>query len=81
MVWINVVPAENKKIAEWQAKFGFNVPVLIGASQAALQRDYKLQVTPTHYLLDATGKVTFHHAGYASGDEEELEKKVRRLWR
>jgi hypothetical protein len=51
--------------------------VLIGGSQVAMQRDYKLQVTPTHCLLDAAGKVVFHHAGYKSEDEAVLQKKVR----
>jgi thiol-disulfide isomerase/thioredoxin len=77
-VWINVLPEEDKKIAEWQAKNQFRVLTLRGASQASLQRDYKLKVTPTHYLLDASGKVLFTHAGYTAGDEKELEARIRK---
>lgn len=77
-VWINVVPGENKKIADWMEKHQFTIPVLIGASQASLQRDYKLKMTPTHYLLDAQGKVLFTHAGYEKGDETDLEGAIQK---
>jgi hypothetical protein len=78
MVWINVVPSENKKVAPWQAEHQYTVPVLLGSSQPALQRDYKLKMTPTHYLLDAQGKVLFAHAGYTAGDEKELEQQIQK---
>lgn len=77
VVWINIVPGENKKIAAWLAKHQFGIPVLIGASQASLQRDYKVKMTPTHYLLDAHGDVVYVHAGYEKGDEVELEQKIQ----
>ena len=77
MVWINVVPDENKKIPEWQEKHSFTVPVLIGASHVTLQGDYKLKMTPTHYLLDADGNILFNSAGYKTGSETELEEKIR----
>jgi len=78
-VWINVLPEQNKKIPDWQAERRFTVPVLIGASQASLQRDYRLKVTPTHYLLDGEGNVAFHAAGYEKGDEKQLEAQIRIL--
>ena len=75
-VWINMVPEENKKIAPWQTKHQFGIPVLLGASQASLQRDYKVKMTPTHFLLDADGEVLFVQAGYKKGDEAALEEKI-----
>ncbi|MBI3933804.1 MAG: TlpA family protein disulfide reductase [Acidobacteria bacterium] len=77
-VWINVVPDENKKIPDWLEKHQFTIPVLIGASQASLQRDYKLKMTPTHYLLNSAGDILFTHAGYEKGDEKELEEQIQK---
>ena len=77
VVWINVVPAENKKVADWLAKGQYTVPVLIGSSQAGFQRDYKLKMTPTHNLLSPDGKVLFHAAGYEPGDETKLESAIQ----
>lgn len=77
IVWINVVPAEEKKIPDWLEKHGFTVPVLVGSSQASLQRDYKLKMTPTHYLLNSAGEILFTHAGYKPGDEAALEQAIQ----
>jgi len=76
MVWINVLPEENKLIPNWQAEHHLTVPVLIGASQESLQGDYRLTATPTHYLLDAKGEVLFYQDGYKTGDEKTLEMKI-----
>lgn len=77
-VWINVVPEENKEIPRWQQEHQYTIPVLIGASMASLQRDYKLKVTPTHFLLDAQGNVLFSRAGYKEGDEKPLEEQIQK---
>ncbi|MBI2815610.1 MAG: TlpA family protein disulfide reductase [Acidobacteria bacterium] len=76
VVWINVLPKQNKLIPDWQEKHHLTIPVLIGASQEALQRDYRLNATPTHYLLDANGQVIFSQTGYKPGDEKALEAKI-----
>jgi peroxiredoxin len=78
-VWINVVPEENKRIAGWREQHRYTIPVLIGASQASLMRDYKLQLTPTHYLLDGQGNVVFTRTGYKEGDELTLEKEIHKV--
>lgn len=75
-VWINVLPEETNLIAGWQVAKNFTVPVLIGASQATLQRDYHIESTPATYLLDQNGRVVFHQDGYKAGDEKTLESKV-----
>jgi peroxiredoxin len=75
MVWINVVPDEEPLIANWMATHGYTVPVLLGGR--AVQNDYKLVMTPTHYLLDSRGKVLSKHAGYTAGDEKALERDIQ----
>ena len=34
-------------------------------------------MTPTHYLLDAGGRVLFKQSGYTRGDEKVLEQRIR----
>ena len=74
MVWINIVPEENSLIKNWQATHGYTVPILLGGK--SVQNDYKLNGTPTHYLLDARGKILSKHAGYKAGDEKDLEREI-----
>jgi thiol-disulfide isomerase/thioredoxin len=76
VVWINVLPEENKLIRGWMEKNNLTIPVLIGASQAVLQRNYQLIATPTNYLLGEKGEVLFYHSGYKAGDEKILEAKI-----
>ena len=75
MVWINIVPDEESLIAGWRATHGYTVPVLLGGR--SVQNDYKLVMTPTHYLLDSRGKVLSKHAGYTAGDEKALERSIQ----
>jgi cytochrome oxidase Cu insertion factor (SCO1/SenC/PrrC family) len=75
MIWINIVPEENSLIKNWQATHGYTVPVLLGGK--SVQNDYKLDETPTHYLLDARGKILSKHAGYKAGDEKNLEREIQ----
>jgi cytochrome oxidase Cu insertion factor (SCO1/SenC/PrrC family) len=75
MVWINVVPDEEPLIAAWMSTHGFTVPVLLGGR--SVQNDYKLVMTPTHYLLDSRGKVLSKHAGYNAGDEKALDRDIQ----
>jgi peroxiredoxin len=76
MVWINVLTDEEKLIADWQRAHNYTVPVLLGTR--ALAQGYNLRMTPTHYLLDAKGKVLSSHAGYKAGDEKDLEASIRK---
>ena len=77
VVWINILPEENNLIAGWEMARNLTVPVLIGGSQEALQRDYGINSTPSTYLLDRDGRVLFHEDGYKPGDEKTLETKIR----
>jgi peroxiredoxin len=76
MVWINVITNEESLIANWQREHGYTVPVLLG--DHALAMSYNLRMTPTHYLLDAKGRVLSSHAGYKDGDEKALEKSIQK---
>ena len=50
-------------------------PIL--AATNAVQRDYRLTMTATHYLIDAKRNVLWKHAGYKPGDEATIEQKIQ----
>ena len=75
-VWINILPEENNLVPGWQLAKNLHVPVLMGASQESLQRDYRINSTPVSYLLDENGRVLFHAEGYKPGDEKMLQDKI-----
>lgn len=75
-VWINILPEENNLIAGWEMAKNLTVPVLIGGTQEALQRDYHINSTPATFLLDENGTVLFHQDGYKAGDEKALEARI-----
>ncbi|MGE3703813.1 MAG: TlpA family protein disulfide reductase [Vicinamibacterales bacterium] len=77
VVWINVVPKEDRLVADWRRTNGIGGAVLLGGRSAI--RDYGVAMTPTHVLLDASGRVAARHAGFAPGDEGRLEPQVRAL--
>ncbi len=76
MVWINVVPDEQKQIAPWLAKHGYSVPVLLGTRSTP--NDYKVRMTPTHYLLDGHGEILSKQDGFTPGDETKLEQQIQK---
>jgi thiol-disulfide isomerase/thioredoxin len=75
VIWINVLPEENRMLAEYRAEHGLTAPIL--AASNSVQRDYRLTMTPTHYLIDAKRNVLWKHAGYKPGDEVTIEKKIQ----
>jgi hypothetical protein len=76
-VWINILPEEGRKISGWLARTGSTIPVLTGKSQAALQRDYGVRMTPTHCLVNGEGEVLFRLDGHRKGDGARLEEAIR----
>ena len=78
LVSINIMPEQNSMIADWQSSHHYTFPVLIGAKLEALQRDYDIRATPTHFLLDPKGKVILKQTGYKAGDEKALEESIEK---
>jgi peroxiredoxin len=77
VVYVNVYPNEEKLVQGWLDKHRYTVPVLVGASLEDVQRDYDVEATPTHYLLDAKGVVLSKHSGYQAGDAAGLEQEIK----
>jgi cytochrome oxidase Cu insertion factor (SCO1/SenC/PrrC family) len=76
MVWVNALPPEEKLIPKWQSERGYTVPILVGATTRAIDKDYKVVMTPTYYLLDAEGRVVSTHGGFQEGDDKKLEDAI-----
>ena len=76
IVWINVLPDEEKLIAGWRAQHGYTVPVLLGKSSTP--REYQVRSTPTHYLLNARGEILQKKDGFTPGDEQALEQDIQK---
>jgi peroxiredoxin len=76
MVWINILPDEEELVAGWAIKRHLNVPVLVGASQQSLEKDYHVTSTPTTYVLGEKGEVLLRQSGYKAGDEKTIEAKI-----
>jgi len=76
MVWINVIPDEQKLIPEWRTKHGYTVPVLLGGRSTP--NEYKVRMTPTHYLLDGRGEILSKQDGFNPGDEIRLEQQIQK---
>ena len=74
VVWINVLPEENRLLKEWQAHHDLKAPIL--AATSSVQRNYRLTMTPTHYLIDSRANVLWKHAGYREGDEAAFEREI-----
>ena len=78
MVWINIVREEEKQIPDWLAQHHYeNIPVLVGASQRKLQRQYKIEMTPEHLIINQDREILFRQRGYHAGKEIELEAQVK----
>ena len=75
MVWINVVPDEQKLIADWRTQHSYTVPVLLG--KQTTPREYGVRMTPTHYLLDGRGEILSRQDGFNPGDETKLEQQIQ----
>jgi peroxiredoxin len=78
VVYVNTLPNEEKLVPRWLDTHRYTVPVLVGARLDDLQRDYEVEATPTHYLLDARGVVLSKHSGYKAGDAVALEQEIKK---
>jgi peroxiredoxin len=78
VVYINTTPEQERLVRGWLDEHHYTVPVLVGARLDDVQRDYGVEATPTHYLLDAKGLVLSKHSGYQAGDAIALEQEIRK---
>ena len=77
VVWINILPEEQGQVAGWQSDHSPTATVLVGGNADDLQRDYGIEGTPTHYLLDGEGRILTKHSGFSAGDEKVLEEEIK----
>ncbi len=80
MVAINIMPEQEHMIPEWAEEGGYTFPVLVGAETEDLFADYEMFAAPTTFLLDGQGRILARYDGYHPGDEEEVERDVRRFF-
>jgi len=78
VVYVNAYPHEEKLVPGWLKDHQYTVPVLVGATLSDVQRDYAVESTPTHYLLDSSGVVLAKHSGYQAGDSVALEQEIKK---
>lgn len=52
---------------------------ILSDSNQELQQALNFQSVPHTVLVDANGKIVYSHSGYVSGDEYELEDKIKAL--
>ena len=53
--------------------------VILSDVNQDLQRALNFQSVPQTFLLDQEGNIVYTHTGYVSGDEYELEDKIKAL--
>jgi len=77
VVYVNILPEQDKLVRGWQADHGSTFPALVGLNAQSVEKDYQVAATPTHYLLDAAGRILSLHSGFQLGDEKALEEDVK----
>ena len=62
-----------QKVAPLVNGYGWDFKVLLDPN-GALKRAMNVQNVPHLFVIDSKGKIVYNHAGYTSGDEEEIRK-------
>ena len=62
-----------QKVAPLVNGYGWDYKVLLDPN-GALKRAMNVQNVPHLFVIDSKGKIVYNHAGYTSGDEEEIRK-------
>ena len=44
-----------------------------------LKKTLNFPNVPQTFLIDKSGNIVYSHSGYAPGDEDELEKKIKKI--
>lgn len=66
------------KVSDMVKQKGWNYVILSDAKQE-LQKALKFQTVPQTFLINKKGEIVYAHSGYKSGDEHELENKIKAL--
>lgn len=53
--------------------------IVLSDAKQELQRALNFQTVPQTFLIDQKGNIVYSHSGYVSGDEYELEDKMKAL--
>lgn len=79
-VGIDLDSFATKRVAKFIEGLPFRIPypVVIDKQRQVAAR-YGVSVLPTVILIDRQGKVAYYHVGYAPGDENETEAKIREI--
>lgn len=78
VVAINVIPEQDSQVREWSSEKGFTFPILVGGDSGRLIEDYQLVATPLSFLIDSNGQILARFDGYRSGQETEIEERIRK---
>ncbi len=76
-VAINILDEKRDQVAPWMQSRGYRIPALVGADLASLGPVYGITGAPETMLLDASNRVYYHHVGYHTGEEDQIEAEVR----
>jgi len=68
----------TKRVVKFVEGLDFKVgyPIVVD-KQRQVAAKYAVSVLPTTIIIDRQGKVSYYHVGYAPGDEDEIEEKVK----
>ena len=76
---ILAISSDSKKsdVRPFLEKNNYTFQVLF--ADGKVQKDYQVRGIPAVYMIDRDGMVRFHHVGYSSGGEKELERHIKEL--
>ena len=81
IVAISEDEAEDKdKIPGFVSAYGAKFTIAWDSEKSAAKL-YNLPTMPSSFVIDRRGRVRYAHAGYRDGEEEQIEKELKRLLR
>ena len=77
LISINILPDQNPMLGEWAGSRGLNHPILQGVP--GLSRRFRVESTPTNYLIDSSTRLVKRYVGYRPGQEDRMESEILKL--
>lgn len=77
LISINILPDQNPLLGEWAGSRGLSHPILQGV--AGLSRRFRVESTPTNYLIDGETRLVKRYVGYRPGQEDRMESEILKL--